>query len=50
MPRLHDAGYRVMIYTVNDPGAAARLLDAGVDGIFTDNLHEFAGRFGQFIK
>jgi len=31
-----DAGYRVMVYTVNDPGRAANLWDWGVDGIFTD--------------
>ena len=42
---LHDRGYRVMLYTVNDPEAARRLLAAGVDGLFTDNLKEFATRF-----
>ncbi len=31
-----DAGYRVMVYTVNDPGRAANLWDWGIDGIFTD--------------
>ncbi|MBB4264500.1 glycerophosphodiester phosphodiesterase [Roseospira visakhapatnamensis] len=31
-----DAGYRVMVYTVNDPGRAANLWDWGVHGIFTD--------------
>lgn len=43
--RLHDAGYRVMLYTVNDAATAERLLAAGVDGLFTDNLREFAERF-----
>lgn len=43
--RLHDKGYRVMVYTVNDPKAAERFLEAGVDGLFTDNLREFATRF-----
>ncbi|WP_299442111.1 glycerophosphoryl diester phosphodiesterase [uncultured Rhodospira sp.] len=31
-----DAGYRVMVYTVNDPGRAANLWDWGVDSIMTD--------------
>ena len=43
--RLHDRGYRVMLYTVNEPDVAARLFDAGVDGIFTDNLKVLAERF-----
>jgi glycerophosphoryl diester phosphodiesterase len=43
--RLHDRGYRVMLYTVNEPDVAARLFDAGVDGLFTDNLKVFAERF-----
>ena len=38
-------GYRVMLYTINDADRAQRYLDAGVDGIFTDNLREFAARF-----
>jgi glycerophosphoryl diester phosphodiesterase len=45
LPRLHDAGYRVMLYTVNDADRAAMLLEAGVDSLFTDNLREFAQRF-----
>lgn len=43
--RLHDRGYRVMLYTVNEPDVAARLFEAGVDGLFTDNLEAFAKRF-----
>jgi glycerophosphoryl diester phosphodiesterase len=43
--RLHDRGYKVMLYTVNDPDTAQRLLDAGVDGMFTDNLQVFAAKF-----
>ena len=49
IPRLHDRGYRVMLYTVNEVATAARLLDIGVDGLFTDNLAEFAARFPQAI-
>ncbi len=47
--KLHDAGYRVMVYTVNDVATAEELLEAGVDGIFTDNLREFAARFPAAI-
>ena len=42
-------GYRVMLYTINDADLAQRYLDAGVDGIFTDNLREFAARFSTLI-
>ena len=45
IPRLRDKGYRVMVYTVNDARVAEELFAAGVDGIFTDNLREFATRF-----
>jgi glycerophosphoryl diester phosphodiesterase len=45
LSRLHGAGYRVNLYTVNDPDRAQALLDAGVDGLFTDNLEVFAERF-----
>ena len=48
--RLHEAGYRVMLYTVNDAAEAARFLEAGVDALFTDNLAEFAGKFPQYLK
>ena len=47
--RLHDKGYRVMVYTVNDTATAETLLEAGVDGMFTDNLREFAARFPEMI-
>ena len=47
--RLHAKGYRVMLYTVNDPVAAEELLAIGVDGLFTDNLREFAARFATMI-
>jgi glycerophosphoryl diester phosphodiesterase len=48
--RLHDKGYRVLVYTVNDAETAQELFDAGIDGIFTDNLAEFAQRFPDWIK
>jgi glycerophosphoryl diester phosphodiesterase len=47
--RLHDAGYRLTLYTVNDADVALELLDAGVDSIVTDNLKEFAARFPSLI-
>jgi glycerophosphoryl diester phosphodiesterase len=45
IPELHARGYRVMLYTVNDAEVAQELLAAGADGLFTDNLREFAARF-----
>jgi glycerophosphoryl diester phosphodiesterase len=48
--RLHERGYRVMLYTVNDVAAAERLFAAGVDGLFTDNLEVFAERFPRLVS
>lgn len=45
IPRLKERGYRVMVYTVNDVETAKKLFEAGVDGMFTDNLREFAAAF-----
>ncbi len=50
VPRLHERGYRVLAYTVNDATVARQWLDAGVDGLFTDNLREFAARFPDAIR
>lgn len=47
---LHAAGFRIMLYTVNDEERAAALLDAGVDGVFTDELERFAARFPQQLR
>jgi len=49
VPRLHERGYRIMLYTVNDQATARTLLDAGVDGVFTDNLRAFASAFADLI-
>jgi glycerophosphoryl diester phosphodiesterase len=48
--RLHAKGYRVLTYTVNEGDVAERLFAAGVDGLFTDNLREFAARFPDAIR
>jgi glycerophosphoryl diester phosphodiesterase len=34
--RWHDAGLRVLVWTVNDPAEAGELIARGVDGIMTD--------------
>ena len=47
--RLHDAGYVVNLYTVNDVARAESLLSAGVDGLFTDNLRVFSERFPDLL-
>lgn len=46
---LHARGYKVNLYTVNEVDTAQRLLDAGADGLFTDNLREFAAKFPKLI-
>lgn len=33
----HNRGLKVWVYTINDPAAANKLLDMGVDGIITNN-------------
>jgi len=40
----HAAGLRVVPWTVNDPGVAGDLLDAGVDGFITDRPDRFRSR------
>ena len=47
--RAHDAGLRVLVWTVNDPPEAERLLALGADGIITDNLRQFATRFPELL-
>lgn len=39
--RLHQAGLRALVYTVNDPARATELQAAGVDGIITDAVDVF---------
>jgi len=40
--RLHGAGLRALVYTVNDPAEAHRLVALGIDGIITDAVDRFS--------
>jgi len=40
--QLHGAGLRALVYTVNDPAEAQRLLALGIDGIITDAVDRFS--------
>lgn len=40
----HDAGLRVLSYTVNTDHDAERLIDAGIDGLITDAIDHFDPR------
>jgi glycerophosphoryl diester phosphodiesterase len=40
------AGVPLLLYTVNDPGRARRLLEAGVAAVFTDRVGELRAALG----
>ncbi len=40
--KLRGAGLRALVYTVNDPGEAQRLMALGIDGIITDAVDRFS--------
>ena len=40
--RLHGAGLRALVYTVNDAAEAQRLIALGIDGIITDAVDRFS--------
>ena len=40
--QLHGSGMRALVYTVNDPAEAHRLLALGIDGLVTDAVDRFA--------
>ena len=40
--RLHGQGLRALVYTVNEPDDAQRLLQIGIDGIITDAVDRFS--------
>ncbi|MFO1338891.1 MAG: glycerophosphodiester phosphodiesterase [Burkholderiaceae bacterium] len=42
LQRLHAAGLRALVYTVNDPAPAQQLLAMGIDGLITDAVDQFA--------
>ena len=42
LTRLHDAGMKGLVYTVNEPADAERLLAIGIDGIITDAVDRFS--------
>jgi len=41
--RLHDAGLRALVYTVNTPAELAAMRAAGVDGVITDEVERYSG-------
>ena len=42
MAKLHGAGLRALVYTVNEPADARRLTALGIDGLITDAVDRFA--------
>ncbi|MEQ1686681.1 MAG: glycerophosphodiester phosphodiesterase [Burkholderiaceae bacterium] len=40
--QLHGAGMRALVYTVNEPAEARRLVALGIDGIITDAVDRFS--------
>jgi glycerophosphoryl diester phosphodiesterase len=42
LARVHGAGLRALVYTVNDPAEARRLAGLGIDGIITDAVNRFS--------
>jgi glycerophosphoryl diester phosphodiesterase len=40
--RLHGAGMRALVYTVNDAPSARRLIALGIDGLITDAVDRFS--------
>jgi glycerophosphoryl diester phosphodiesterase len=42
--RVHGAGLRALVYTVNEPAEARGLLGLGIDGMITDAVDRFAPR------
>jgi glycerophosphoryl diester phosphodiesterase len=41
------SGVPILVYTVNDPARARKLLDAGVTKVFTDNVQAVAAAVEQ---
>jgi len=49
LARIHDAGMKAMVYTVNDPAAALWLVALGIDGIVTDAVDRFSPDTGNDV-
>jgi glycerophosphoryl diester phosphodiesterase len=49
MGELKQAGYGVLVYTVNAPERAARLIEWGADGVFTDAPGAILARLGKGV-
>jgi len=49
MTELKQAGYGVLVYTVNAPERAARLIEWGADGVFTDAPGAVLARLGKGV-
>jgi len=46
LAQVHAAGWRALVYTVNEPEPAEQLLALGIDGIITDAVDHFAPAAG----
>ena len=47
LARIHGAGLKALVYTVNDPAAARWLVALGIDGIVTDAVDRFSPDSGD---
>ena len=47
--QLHGAGLRALVYTVNDPDEARRLVALGIDGLITDAVDRFSPGSSVFV-
>ena len=47
--QIHDAGLRVLTYTVNDAATGRWLIAGGIDGIVTDAVDRFAPQDGSVV-
>lgn len=47
--QLHGAGMRALVYTVNEPAEARRLVALGIDGIITDAVDRFSPGDSVFV-
>ncbi|HVM86312.1 MAG TPA: glycerophosphodiester phosphodiesterase family protein, partial [Candidatus Binatia bacterium] len=49
MAELKQAGYAVLVWTVNAPERAARVIEWGADGVFTDAPGAVLARLGKGV-